>query len=462
MLMEQNRQQTCFISQYPPHTVRPAIRPPHFYYCRLVVLFMGCLWLPATQAQENDINADMNAEILRELRALKERVNELETELASYRKEEVAAEDEPPVTTAELQIIEPLVETRAREVYEELEAEKAEDIEGITVGGAVRAQYSVEDFNAGNRDRAGDFDFDTLRINLDGSLGDVLLSAEYRFYQFMNVIHHAWVGYDFTDTLRGQIGVHQVPFGVTPYNSHNYFFSSNYYLGLEDDYDMGAKLIWDNDPLNIQFAFYKNDEQGGVDGFVSNRSDRYSYDIVGFRGAGEGTFANPANEVGESNTFNGRIAYTLHHHKDYSTELGFSGQYGDLHDGSSSVGDNIAYAAHIVGNYDRWNLQLQATQYEYDLNAGADLLAVGAYSFFDTIPAEATTYTANLAYSLPVDFGPVSNLTFYNDYSLITDKSVGLADTWMNVTGIAVTAGGVYAYFDFVTARNQPFIGGSI
>ncbi|MEX2516963.1 MAG: carbohydrate porin [Gammaproteobacteria bacterium] len=370
--MEQNRQQTGFISQFRPHTVRPAIRPPHYYYCRLVVLFMGCLWLPATQAQEDDINADINAEILRELRALKERVNELEAELASYRKEEAAAEDEPPVTTAELQIIEPLVDTRARQVYEDLEAEKAEDIEGITVGGAVRAQYSVEDFNAGNRDRAGDFDFDTLRINLDGSLGDVLLSAEYRFYQFMNVIHHAWVGYDFTDTLQGQVGIHQVPFGVLPFNSHNFFFSSNYYLGLEDDYDMGVKFIYDEQTWNLQFAFYKNDEQGSMDGFVSDRSDRYSFDVVGFRDPGEGIFANP---IGETNTFNARAAYTFAHAENYFTEIGVSGQYGNLHDGNTSAGDNIAYAAHINGVYDRWNLQLQAARYDYDMDSGASLLA---------------------------------------------------------------------------------------
>lgn len=405
------------------------------------------------------LQADTNAEILAELQALKARISELEAELAAAREK---SEQESVDIKEQFAVIEPLVDTRAAIVYEELEAEKAEATDGIKIGGAVRTQFSFEDFNAGNRDRAGDFDFDTLRLNLDGSLGDVLLSAEYRFYQYMHVIHHAWVGYDFTDSLQGQAGIHQVPFGVLPFNSHNYFFSSNYYLGLEDDYDMGLKFIYDEQPLNLQLAFYKNDEQGGVDGFVSNRSDRYSYDVVGFRNPGEGIFANPANEIGETNTFNARVAYTFEHQPDYSTEIGFSGQYGDLHDGNSSVGNNTAYAAHINGIYDRWNLQLQATRYNYDLDSGASLLAVGAYSFFDSIPAQANTYTANLAYSLPVDFGPVSNMTFYNNYSLITGKSAGLADTWMNVLGFSLAAGGVFAYFDFVTARNQPFIGGSI
>ncbi|MEX0957808.1 MAG: hypothetical protein WDZ63_00820 [Burkholderiales bacterium] len=347
---------------------------------------------------------------------------------------------------------------------QELERESGSDesTSGIKIGGAVRFQYSYEDYSAGNRDRGGDFDFDTFRLNLDGSIGDVLLSAEYRWYQYMDVIHHAWVGYDFSDTTQAQLGIHQVPFGVLPYNSHSYFFSSNYYVGLEDDYDMGIKVIFDNAPWNLQLALYKNDEQGGVDGYVSDRSARYSYDPVGSRPAGEGIFAQPANAFGETNTVNARAAYTFARGEDRSLELGVSGQYGDLHDGAGSVGSNSAYAVHAVGNHGRWNVQLQATRYEYDLDSGAQQVAVGAYAFFDTIAARATTYTANAAYTLPVSLGPVSALTFYNNYSVITSKSASLEDTWMNVLGMAVSAGGVYAYFDYVMARNQPFIGGSM
>jgi hypothetical protein len=32
----------------------------------------------------------------------------------------------------------------------------------------------------------------------------------------------------------------------------------------------------------------------------------------------------------------------------------------------------------------------------------------------------------------------------------------------MNVTGVAVTSGGLYTYIDYVMARNQPFVGGSM
>ena len=186
------------------------------------------------------------------------------------------------------------------------------------------------------------------------------------------------------------------------------------------------------------------DELGGIDGYVADRSDRYSYDIVGVRLDGEGIFSAPTLAAGESNTVNLRYAKTLDI-DGVAVELGFSGQIGQLEVDNSGDGDRYAAAIHSVINYDRWNVQLQATTYDYDIDGmDADKMVVGAYAFFDTIPAEATSYLVNVAYSLPVSLGPISNFTFYNDYTLIADKSGNLADTFMNITGVTVTSGGLY------------------
>ena len=339
------------------------------------------------------------------------------------------------------------------------ESEQTDD--GIHVGGAVRFNYSLEDFNDDNPDRGGDFDLDTIRIEFDGSISDVILSAELRYYQYMEVVHHAWVGYDFSEAVQFQAGIHLVPFGNQRYNSQNYFFSSNYYVGIEDDYDAGLKLLYDDSRWNAQFAFYLNDELGGIDGYVSDRSDRYSYDVVGVREPGEGTFDEPSNEIAENNTFNVRLAYALTEKENARIEVGVSAQAGGLEGGGGDAGDNHAYALHAEGQFDRWLLQLQASTYEYT-GVNSDLVVVGAYSFFDTIPAEADTYTANVAYTLPVKFGPVTSLQFYDNLSLITGKSANLDDTWMNVLGVGISAGPLYIYVDYVVAENQPFIGGSI
>ena len=45
---------------------------------------------------------------------------------------------------------------------------------------------------------------------------------------------------------------------------------------------------------------------------------------------------------------------------------------------------------------------------------------------------------------------------------MIYDKSDNSRDTFMNTTGVAVSAGNFFSYIDFVNAKNQPFIGGSV
>jgi hypothetical protein len=337
--------------------------------------------------------------------------------------------------------------------------------DGITIGGAIRTNYNYTSYSEGNKDRGGDFDFDIFRLNFRGTIGDVSLNGEIRFFDYMSAIKYAYVGYQFSQHWEVQAGIAKVPFGNTPYNSHNYFFSTNYYLGLEDDYDLGVvfkRRVANNWQLDL--AFFKNDELGGVDGYVDNRSDRYSYDIVGSRSPGSGIFDEPtellSDPLGEYNTFSGRFAY---HFKqgEVSTEVGVSALSAGIHDGDSRVGDYQAWALHANIQYQDWNLQLQHSEYSYDIGQ-IDQIAVGAYSFFDSIAADATSSTLNVAYDWVVKFGPVTDLQFYNNYGIVYDKSDYTADTVMNVTGVSVAAGGLFTYFDWVHAKNQPFAGGSV
>lgn len=334
-------------------------------------------------------------------------------------------------------------------------------VEGIKVGGAVRFQYSFEDYVPANRERVGDLDFDTFRINLDGVIGDVILSAELRYYQYMQVIHHAWVGYDLSPAWRGHLGVVRVPFGHQPFNSNSYFFSTLYYAGLEDDYDLGGLLHGKLGAFDVQLGLFKNDEQGGIDGYVSDRTERYSYDLLGIRGTGEGTFDAPAQPIAESNTLALRAAWSGSAGR-AKISAGASALYGDLVDADDSVGSQRAAALHAGATMGRWALALQSTRYDHRTDVGADRLVVGAYAFYDSIPAAATVHTAHLAYAMPVRWGPVTSLTFYNDHSQMTAKRGVGGRTWMNTLGMSVVAGGLFTYFDLVTARNQPFIGGSL
>ncbi|MDO3378230.1 OprO/OprP family phosphate-selective porin [Geoalkalibacter halelectricus] len=356
------------------------------------------------------------------------------------------------------------LEQRLAELEEALglaQAEK-EESSGIRIGGAVRVQYSYTDWDAGSRERGGDFNFDTFRLNLDGEIKDMILSAEYRFYPSddWHAPKHAWIGYNFTDDLQGQIGVHQVPFGLLPYASHNFWFSGAYYVGLEDDYDMGIKFLYNQGPWDLALAFYKNEELGNA-----GNAGRYSVDVIsnadgGFAGA------QPAGNR-ETNQFNLRLAHTLDHGALGTTELGGSGQWGQLYNsGTGKTGDHWAGALHLNGNYGRWNLQLQWARYDNSPKNPEgfdnDIITMGAYSFSWGVPAKADIAIANLAYTQPVNWGPISSLTFYSDNTLIEPDKDRFNSIWQNVLGCMIAAGPVFTYVDVISGKNMIFSGGDM
>lgn len=409
--------------------------------CRIALIAAaGYLAVPAslaaTPAETDDVK--------QQLSQLKAQIATLEARLAEQEQAQTELSNQQAQLTASTPVEQP--------------AAASED--GIKLGGAIRTNYSHTSYSDGNKNRGGDFALDIFRLNLHGSIGDVSLNAEIRFFDYMTAVKYAYVGYQLTDDWQVQAGITQVPFGNWPYNSHNWFFSTNYYIGLEDDHDLGIlfkRQLSDNWQLDI--GFFKNDELGGVDGYVGSRADRYSYDIVGFRLPGDGIYDDLAQPLGEYNTLSGRFGYHLTQ-GELNTELGASLLAGGLHNGLARAGDYHAWALHSNSYYHNWNLQLQYSKYQYDVD-GSDRMAVGAYAFYDSIAAEATSATVNLAYSMPVEWGPVTGLQFYNNYGLIYDKSDGSRDTMMNVTGFSVAAGGLFTYFDLVHAKNQPFVGGS-
>lgn len=356
--------------------------------------------------------------------------------------------------------------------------EKTEENENwpIKIHGAVRFQYEYNNYDSDNENRGGDLDFDIFRLNFDGEMGDVILSAEYRWFHYMDVVKHAWFGYNFTDEWQGQVGVVKVPFGNMPYNSHSYFFNSTFYVGLEDEHDNGVRLLYRGDDWHFDIAYHKSDEQGGVDGATSDRTARYNYDTAGIRLPGQGAYDTPGLPIGESNSYALRGARIFTFSEDENLEIGLSAQGNNYYSGSAAegfttaqqfenqnVGNRFAWGVH--GNYNNgpWNVQLQYADYEYDMKLDNRGIYMAAYAYYDAIPTAAKVYTGNVAYTLPVEFGPVTSLTFYNDHSRITDKAGYEDDTWMNVLGVAVAAGGgFYTYVDYVRAKNQPFIGGNI
>jgi hypothetical protein len=286
---------------------------------------------------------------------------------------------------------------------------------------------------------------------------------EYRFYAGYNMLHHGYAGYTFDNETEVQVGVHRKPLGLLPYASHNWFFDISYYLGMEDDYDAGVKVILPPGALDIQLAFYKNDE-GSYTG-SSIDSARYSYDVVRSDASelgGAGVVEPRTNE--ETNQLNARLAYTVAHGALGSTEFGLSGEYGGLYNHTTmKMGRHWAAAVHANGNYGRFNVMFEALAYGFrpENPPGQDdrFIVMGAYDAPYKVAAEGSIFIANVAYQLPVERGPIETLTFYNDYSYLRKKEADFADSQQNVTGMLLSAGYLVTYFDFALGKNHPWLG---
>ena len=333
----------------------------------------------------------------------------------------------------------------------------------LHVGGALRFNAFYKSWDKVNQDKSGDFDFDTFRVNADGSHRNVDVSLEYRFYSGYHMLHHGYVGYTFNEEVEVQIGVTRKPFGLLPYSSHNWFFDITYYLGMEDDYDTGVKVLLPAGKFDLQFAFYKNDE-GSFTG-DSIDSARYSYDVVhsddvelGYAGV----MGPRTNE--EVNQFNARAAYTLTHRDDARTEIGFSGEWGQLYNSTTrDMGDHWAAAVHVNGNYGRFNLMAEALGYEFrpENPVGQDdaFVVMGAYDAPYKVAARGAVGLLNVAYKLPVEHKALESITFYNNYSYVKKRDSSFEDTQQNVIGMLLAAGKLFTYVDFAFGKNHPWIG---
>lgn len=335
----------------------------------------------------------------------------------------------------------------------------------LKIGGALRFNYFVKSWDGqeANRDRFGDIAFDTMRFNIDGTYGPLLLSAEYRLYQGYHMIHHGYVGYAVSDTTTVDIGVSQAPFGLLKYASHNWFFDLSYYLGMEDDYDMGVRAHTVLGDMDVWVAFFKNSEDTYTG--ASLASARYSYDVVpttvaelGYAGLME----DRANA--ETNQGNVRVAYNLKQ-GDISAELGVSGRIGGLYNGATAeTGYHWAAAAHANANYGPINVQLEGIAYQFKPKnpAGQDntFVVMGAYDFPYMVASKGYLVLANVAYTLPMkNAGPISSLTFYNDYSVLLKPEDGFESSHQNVLGTLISAGPTYTYVDVALGRNHAWLG---
>ena len=333
----------------------------------------------------------------------------------------------------------------------------------VKLGGALRFNYNLSTWKPEQKQRGGDFGFDLFRLNAKAAYKGIKLNAEYRLYSSAfggGILKQGWLGYDLDDKNELQLGLTQVPFGITQYNSSNWFFSINYYVGLEDDHDMGIKWHHENEKFAFDLAFFKNAEelQFGDASDLSNQ--RYSYDVSSIDVDSDGQLDYRNKEV---NQLNGNFIYKFNSNK-AKHSLGASAQFGGLYNlDTQKMGNHYAFAAYYQMQLEQLKIKAQLTHYAHNpknpQGESDTQIAMGAYGAPYLVAAKANTYTFGASYNIPVSLGPISDLTIYNDFGYLQKQQSEFNDTFMNVTGMMVTAGSVYAYFDCAAGKNQPWLG---
>lgn len=325
----------------------------------------------------------------------------------------------------------------------------------VKFGGALR--FNIFDKSWISNQTQPEATIDTWRLNVTARTAGVDLNFEYRFYPTFGThfLKQGYLGYGFSDDVYMKLGVSQVPFGITTYASHSWWFQGPYYVGLEDDYDMGIKFdISSIENLDLAVAYYRQSEPegpvyGGDVTFGGSGAGRYSYDLVPSEGSSNR----------ELDQFNLRAAY----HISDALEIGVSGQAGGIY--NTVVDDRMmstAFAAHVVANAGGFNFKGEFINYNYNAFAddGSELetITMGAYGFPYQVATKANMYVAGLAYSIPVKLGPISNIQAYVDYTYMDKMNENFVDAHHLIPGFLITAGSIYTYVDFALGKNQPWL----
>ncbi|MCK8044205.1 hypothetical protein MSG37_04870 [Shewanella sp. 1CM18E] len=335
----------------------------------------------------------------------------------------------------------------------------------VELGGALKVKYFVDDANQASKSNGGEFAFDALELDIDSQISENwTASAKYIFKNSSSnhFVKYAYAAYNGVEDWQFQGGIIGKPFGNKSFISHSWWESINYYMGFEDDYDLGAKAIYNSGAWTSEIAFFKNSEYAAND-TRSYAADTFSGDIcVATDAQGNCTKTNTYNNE-ETNTFNIRQSYVLDFDK-LTVQLGASLEYGQIYDSlHDDNGTSTAYAVHLDAQYSGYQLQLQMVDYDYDQfdSEGKDGLYAmkmgeGAYE----VAAKGQIFAANIAKSIGYDWGTV---TVYNDYSHLTpdtDVNADLNDSVINTTGVSIAVSDFFIFVDHIYGKNAVWIGG--
>lgn len=325
-----------------------------------------------------------------------------------------------------------------------LKAETTASKDTLIFGGAFRYTFMNTSWDKTHEKIGGRAIYDVLILNVRGQIKGVDFAMENRYYAesfggFM--LRNGYVGLPLSNNLKLKVGMPRTPFGITPFTSNSFMFNMQYYLGFEDDADIGALLEYSKNNWDAQLSYAKNSED-----IFSQKNNRYAYDISG--------------DNQEVNQLTGRIVRFLGDEK--NIELGISGQYGGIYNAvTQQTGDKWAWAAHGILQKDRWELKTEVMAYEFSAKELTDreFIDMGAFAADYQVANKGLMYSIAIGYRIPVNHILLNDIKFYNDFSALEKSNNNFDSSYMNVTGFMIHTGPIYMLVDYVLAKNHPWIG---
>lgn len=321
----------------------------------------------------------------------------------------------------------------------------------IHFGGALRFNYNFSDWNEGHRKRGGDFGYDVFILHPTASYKGFILDADARFYSTVFggfMLKQGWIGYQFSEKDRLEIGLTKVPFGLEPACSNNFFFQLPYYVGFEDDADMGIKYVHVDERWEYAAAFFKNADELVFGAKSETSNDRYGYDIAG--------------RNKEINQWNARVVYK--YGSKFRQKAGASAQFGQLYNlDTEHNGTRFAFALHYVVDWKEWNLKAQVITYfahpKNKTGEDRDLISMTAYGAPYLVAAKANIYNLSFSHNFPLKSRWLQNILMYHDTGMLHKWNKNFKNSIQNVTGFMMTAWPVIAYVDCVMGKRHAWVG---
>lgn len=334
--------------------------------------------------------------------------------------------------------------------------------DNFDIGGAVRARV---DFDPDRNIEKLSFDtaFLTATYTSDSWIG----AAKYRFYgdaypyEYTDKVgdisfaEYAWVGYKFDEARQIHVGLNKIPFGLQPYYGSTFFESLGNVIGLEDIQDLGVKYMHQQDDWNLQLAYYlrpadqgQGTSRGGrtyatsvatADDYVIDGSDNHEHDIFVARLAHNVALGAWQSEIGAS-----LLTSTLENQD------------------TRNSGRRNALAAHYVGKNGPWGVQLQATRQVMSPNNPGrdDLVSFGSFDGTFNVAAKGNLYVADLSYDIAGNFGWVSGVKVYGNYSIFDKDKDSFQDSQRFILGTSFSVKDLWIALEWLHGKHDPYIGG--